>query len=166
MRAVSYESPRSGARRDARRKALTSLELKGLSDERRVAFTKAVNALGFRGTMSGTKLVVPTRDAGQIRHLLDIERQGVAEVQPVVTAFDLYDTAWEIERGDPAPEHVEAFLKAHESFIRRPPSGQPPRGYAEVVGRAEAVATLVRSGRLDRAAASAARLRSTWEQSR
>ncbi len=151
---------------NGRARSLTTIELKGLAPDRRRAFTANVNALGFRGTLSGTGLVVPTRDAGQIRHLLDIERHGLPEPEPVVTAFDLYDAAWEIEQGDPDADQVDAFMAAHVAFVERGPSPSPPRGYAEVVGRAEAVATLIRSGRFERAARSAGRLRATWERSR
>ena len=152
-----------------RHKSLASIDLKGLPEARIEGFIGSLRALGFRVNRSGKAIVVPARDRAAVESLLELERLGGPEkdtarrfddrwwVNLVDAAADLAD-APEADEGIDA-EVVDRYLEALETFLRRGVGAAlRPEPFGEVIGLADAVATLLHSGRPGRAADVADRL--------
>ena len=154
----------SGLGAGGRHRSLQTLSLKGIPEARQEGFVKSLQALGFRVTRSGGKLVVPARDRGAVQGIIDLERLQSDEV------VQRSDNRWWYGLVDAAAEHAGAdpddledvpdrFLAALDSFVRRGVhSGFRPEVHGHVLGLADATATHLRTGRPDRAVRCAARL--------
>ena len=153
-----------GVASGGRHRALHTISLKGIPEAKLDGFVSSLQALGFRVTRNGTKLVVPARDRGAIQGIIDLERLKSDEVVKRSDDrwwYSLVDAAAELADADPddLADEPARFLAAHESFVRR---GVHARFRAEVhghvLGLADATATHLRTGRPDRAVRCAGRL--------
>ncbi|MEO7518857.1 MAG: hypothetical protein ABIY58_08865, partial [Acidimicrobiales bacterium] len=57
-----------------RHRSLQTLSLKGIPEDKQEGFVSSLQALGFRVTRNGGKLVVPARDRGAVQGIIDLER--------------------------------------------------------------------------------------------
>jgi hypothetical protein len=154
-----------GTAATGRHRSLTTLSLKGIPAEQLDGFTSSLQALGFRVTRNGMKLVVPAKDRNAVLGIIDLERLKADTATRRVDDrwwYSLVDAADDLAEADPDEldeEPVERFLAAHATFVRR---GLQASFRAEllghVLGLAEATATHLGSGRPDLAVACAARL--------
>lgn len=157
--------PSGGTGSTGRHRSLVTLSMKGIPQEKQEGFVSSLLALGFRVNRAGGKLVVPAKDKGAIQNIIDLER---LKTDTVVLRSDdrwwygLVDAAAELAETHPDELEADAaarFLSAHESFVRRGVSaGFRPDVHGQVLGLADATATLLRSGRPDRAVDCAGRL--------
>ena len=148
-----------------RHRSLVTLSLKGIPAEKQDGFVSSLQALGFRVTRTGGKLVVPNKDRGAVQGIIDLERlksDQVAQRSDDRWWYGLVDAAGDLADADPdelEEEPVTRYLAAHESFVRRGvAAGFRPDVHGQVLGLADATATLLRSGRPDRAVDCAGRL--------
>ena len=141
-----------------RHRSLVTLSLKGIPEAKQDGFISSLQALNFRVTRTGGKLVVPAKDRGAVQNIIDLER--LQSDQAVRRSDDrwwygLVDAAADL--AESAPDDIDdkvvsRFLAASESFARRGVSaGFRPDVHGEVLGLADATATFLRSGRPDRA---------------
>jgi len=134
------------------------MSMKGIPEAKHEKFASSLQALGFRVTLTGTKLVVPAKDRGAVQNIIDLERlQSDHAVQRSDDRwwYGLIDAAADLADADPdglETEPVNRFLSAHDSFLRRGVgAGFRPEIHGQVLGLADATATFLRSGRPDRA---------------
>ena len=147
-----------------RHRSLQTLSLKGIPEAKHDGFVSSLQALGFRVTKSGGKLVVPAKDRSSVQGIIDIERLQTDEVAKRSDDrwwYGLVDAAGDLADADPyeLDDQPVRFLRAHDSFVRRG-IGATFRAdvHGEVLGLADATATYLRSGRPDRAVRCAGRL--------
>ena len=147
-----------------RHRSLQTLSLKGIPEAKQEGFVASLQALGFKVTRSGGKLVVPARDRGAIQGIIDLERLKSDEVVKRSDDrwwYGLVDAAGELADADPDDlEDVPArFLAALDSFVKRGVHATfRAEVHGHVLGLADATATHLRTGRPDRAVGCAARL--------
>jgi len=156
--------PSGGVGGGGRHRSLETLSLKGIPEAKRDGFVSSLQALGFRATRTGGKIVVPARDRSAVQGIIDLERLQSDEVVKRSDSrwwYGLVDAAAYLADAD--PQHLrdepEQFLSAHASFVRRG-VGSGFRGdvHGQVLGLADATATHLRTGRPERAVSCAARL--------
>jgi len=147
-----------------RHRSLQTLSLKGIPEAKQEGFVSSLQALGFRVTRSGGKLVVPARDRGAVQGIIDLERLQSDEVVKRSDDrwwYGLVDAAAELADADPddLQDEPDRFLAALESFVKRG-VGATFRAevHGHVLGLADATATHLRTGRPDRAVRCAGRL--------
>ena len=157
-----------GAGPTGRHRSLVTLSLKGIPPAKQDGFVSSLQALGFRVNRAGGKLVVPAKDKGAVQNIIDLER--LKSDQVVLRSDDrwwygLIDAAADLAETDPdeiEAEDVARYLSAHESFVARGvAAGFRADVHGQVLGLADATATLLRSGRPDRAVDCAGRLYDT-----
>jgi len=134
------------------------MSLKGIPEAKQDGFVSALQALGFRVTRTGGKLVVPAKDRDAVQNIIDLER---LQSDQAAQRFDdrwwygLVDAAADLAEADPGElekEPVTRFLAAHESFVRRGVGARfKAELHGEVLGLADATATHLHSGRPARA---------------
>jgi len=141
-----------------RHRSLVTISLKGIPEAKQDGFVSALQALGFRVTRTGGKLVVPAKDRDAVRNIIDLERlQSDHAVQRSDDRwwYGLVDAAADLAEADPAgadDDTVARYLAAHGSFVRRGiGAGFKAELHGQVLGLADATATHLRSGRPDRA---------------
>ena len=141
-----------------RHRSLVTLSLKGIPEPKQDGFVSSLQALGFRVTRTGGKLVVPAKDRGAVQNIIDLERlksDQVAQRADDRWWYGLVDAAADLADADPDAldeEPVSRYLAAHESFVRRGVgAGFRYEVHGEVLGLADATATFLRSGRPERA---------------
>ena len=154
--------PGGGTGPGGRHRSLVTLSMKGIPEAKQDGFASALQALGFRVTRTGGKLVVPAKDRGAVQGIIDLERlksDQVAKRSDDRWWYGLVDSAADLAESDPdelEEELVARYLSAHESFVRRGVGAAfRPEIHGEVLGLAEATATHLRSGRPARAVRSA-----------
>lgn len=147
-----------------RHRSLQTLSLKGIPDAKQEGFVSSLQALGFRVTRNGGKLVVPARDRGAVQGIIDLERlqsDQAAKRSDDRWWYGLVDAAADLADADPEAfdDEPARFLSAHESFVRRGiGAGFRADVHGHVLGLADATATHLRTGRPDRAVRCAGRL--------
>ena len=147
-----------------RHRSLQTLSLKGIPEAKQEGFAASLQALGFRVTRSGGKLVVPARDRGAIQGIIDLERLQSDEVVKRSDNrwwYGLVDAAADLAEADPdgLADEPDRFLAALDSFVRRGVHASFRADvHGQVLGLADATATHLRTGRPDRAVRCAARL--------
>jgi len=141
-----------------RHRSLVTVSLKGIPEAKKDGFVSSLQALGFRVTLTGGKLVVPAKDRSAVQNIIDLERlQSDHAVQRSDDRwwYGLIDAAADLAEADPddlETEPVTRYLSAHESFVRRGVgAGFRPEIHGQVLGLADATATYLRGGRPDRA---------------
>lgn len=141
-----------------RHRSLVTLSLKGIPDAKQDGFASSLQALGFRVTRTGGKLVVPAKDKGAVQNIIDLERlksDQVAQRSDDRWWYGLVDAAADLADADPddlGKEAVARYHSAHESFVRRGVgAGFRPEVHGQVLGLADATASYLRSGRPARA---------------
>lgn len=141
-----------------RHRSLVTLSLKGIPEPKQEGFVSALQALGFRVTRNGGKLVVPAKDRGAVQNIIDLERlksDQVVKRSDDRWWYGLVDAAADLADSDPdelEEEPVNRYLSAHESFVRRGVGAAfRPQIHGEVLGLADATATHLRTGRPGRA---------------
>jgi len=134
------------------------MSMKGIPEAKQDGFASALQALGFRVTRNGGKLVVAAKDRDAVQNIIDLERlQSDQAVQRSDDRwwYGLVDAAADLAEADADElegEPVKRFLSAHESFVRRGVGASfKAELHGQVLGLADATATHLRSGRPDRA---------------
>jgi len=134
------------------------MSLKGIPDVKQDGFVTSLQALGFRVTRTGGKLVVPAKDRSAVQNIIDLERlqsDQAAQRSDDRWWYGLVDAAADLADADPddlETEPVSRYLAAHESFVRRGVgAGFRPDIHGQVLGLAEATATFLHTGRPGRA---------------
>jgi len=157
--------PSGGSGPSGRHRSLVTLSLKGIPPVKQDGFVSSLQALGFRVTRTGGKLVVPAKDKGAVQGIIDLERlksDTIALRSDDRWWYGLVDAAADLADADPddlEDEPVSRYLMAHESFVRRGVNaGFRSDVHGQVLGLADAAATHLRSGRPDRAVDCAGRL--------
>ena len=72
--------PGRGGGGAGRHRSLQTLSLKGIPEAKHDGFVSSLQALGFRVTKSGGKLIVPAKDRSSVQGIIDIERLQTDEV--------------------------------------------------------------------------------------
>lgn len=134
------------------------MSLKGIPEARYDGFAASLQALGFRVTRTGNKLVVPAKDRGAIQGIIELERlksDQVAKRSDDRWWYGLIDAAADLAEAEPDEldaDLIDRYVAAHESFVRQGLGANfRPAIHGEVLGLADATATYLRSGRPDRA---------------
>ena len=153
-----------GTAATGRHRSLQTVSLKGIPEARLDGFVSSLQALGFRVTRSGGKLVVPAKDRGAVQGIIELERLKTDEVARRTDDrwwYGLVDAAAELAAADPddLDDTPDRFLAALESFVRRGVGASfRAEVHGHVLGLADATATHLRTGRPDRAVRCAGRL--------
>jgi len=141
-----------------RHRSLVTLSLKGIPEAKQEGFVSSLQALGFRVTRTGGKLVVPAKDRGAVQNIIDLERLKTDQVVKQSDDrwwYGMVDAAADLAESDPDEldeDLIERFLRGHESFVRRGVGAAfRHEVHGQVLGLADATATFLRSGRPDRA---------------
>ena len=147
-----------GTRVGGRHRSLATLELRGIPDGRVEGFIGSLTALGFRVSRSGKQLVVPNRDLAAVRSLLDLERLGTRDKAHQQRFddrwwFGLVDAASDLAdvvdpEGGIEPAVLDQWSDAHSTFVKKGVhAGFTNAAFGRVLGLADAVDALLRSGR-------------------
>ena len=140
-----------------RHRSLVTVSLKGIPEAKQERFISSLQALGFRATRTGGKLVVPAKDRDAVQSIIDLERlksDQVVQRSDDRWWYGLVDAAADLAEADPdeLDDEITRFFSAHDSFVRRGVgAGFRADVHGQVLGLADATATHLRSGRPDRA---------------
>jgi hypothetical protein len=154
-----------GDSNQGRHRSLSTLTLKGITEQRIEPLLASLRAVGIRATRNGQSVVVPFKDARAVANALDLERLSADQS---TRRFDdrwwygFLDVATDLGESDPDHldgELVERFLGAQATFVRRGvDAGLRADAHGRVLGLAEAAATFLRTGRPAEAVDAAAKV--------